>query len=173
MKGEKSYAPRCVVLLRHAEKPGDAAVDLEQDGPHLSPHGRARAAALAFHLPETLGRPDVLFAAATSKHSNRPLETITPLAERLGLAVHAKDPDHDFAALAAKILGDEQMSGKLVVVCWHHGKLPQLAAALGVVNPPNPWPPAVFDRFWRIDFGGDGVRFTDLPHQLLFGDSEK
>jgi len=74
-----------IVILRHAEKPGDPAQDQPADGISLSVRGFARASALAYLLPNHYQSPSFLFATQQSKHSNRPIETVTPLSERLGL----------------------------------------------------------------------------------------
>jgi len=56
-----------------------------------------------------------------------------------------------------------------VLICWHHGKIPELAAKLGA-DVPKHFKDTVFDRVWRIDYDKMGkVRFHDLPQQLLAG----
>jgi broad specificity phosphatase PhoE len=67
--------------MRHAEKPDDP-----RDS-HLSDQGRARAEKLAAYVPTDLGKPDFLFASAPSKHSMRPIETITPLSNKIRVPI--------------------------------------------------------------------------------------
>jgi hypothetical protein len=72
-------APQQIVILRHAEKPdhrGDKA---------LSTKGFTRAAAIAVYLPAAFGVPDFIVATMESVDSNRPVLTVTPLAQRLGI----------------------------------------------------------------------------------------
>ena len=137
-----------ILLMRHAEKPADPA-DI-----HLSPAGAERAEDLAGYIPQTFGKPDFLFAAANSKHSDRPLETIEPLAKATGRPIDSSHPDDDYAALAGKLLGKPHFEGKLTVVCWHHEKIPHFAKALGARegDTPQPWDPDVFNRILQFSF---------------------
>ncbi len=64
--------PQVILVMRHAEKPADPA------DPDLSSTGQERAAELAKYIPATFGDLDFLFAAAISKHSARPFETVKP-----------------------------------------------------------------------------------------------
>ncbi len=167
--------PTTVFIIRHAEKPGDAATDNPQDGIDLSTRGYERAGALAPYFPATFGKLDALFAAQASKHSNRPVETITPLSTALGLAIDSSIADGDYATLATKILSDARYGGKVLLVCWHHGNIPALAQSLGGQPPQTPWPGDVFDRVWQIDYppgasSPSGLPVKNIAQQLLFGD---
>lgn len=153
-------APRQIVVLRHAEKPDDAT------DPHLSLAGELRARMLASLIPQRFPNPDFLVAAAPSKDSVRPVETLTPLATKLGMELDQKIADKDYPKLAADLLNKPKYADKLVIVCWHHGHIPGLAVALGVPQaqvaaaPPvidMHWDPTVFDRFWSIVFPGQNV----------------
>jgi hypothetical protein len=162
--------PVTVMLIRHAEKLSDGQMD-------LSPAGFARAKALpqlfggaGTAAPHNLPRPDFLFATHVSKHSNRPVETITPLSAALGLPISHEIDDKDFATLAKELLSGKY-AGKVVLVAWHHGSIPALARALGVTPPYDPWPETQFDRVWRIDYAGGKATLTDLPQGLMPGDS--
>ena len=161
--------PATILLIRHAEKLTDGRLD-------LSPIGfeRAKEIPLLFGGPgerHKLPRPDFLFATRVSKHSDRPVETITPLSEALKLPISSEVDDGDFAALAKDLLSGKY-AGKVVLVAWHHGSLPQFARALGAVPPYDPWPETQFDRVWRIDYAGGKVTLVDLPQELLPGDSK-
>jgi hypothetical protein len=46
----------------------------------------------------------------------------------------------------------------------------ELAAALGVVSPPE-WPGLVFDRVWVISYASGITSLTDTAQMLLYGDS--
>jgi len=158
--------PAVVLLMRHAEKPlGDEKLS------DLAPQGFKRAQALPtlFLSPSSLfPRPDALFATDTSKHSNRPIETITPLAQALHLPINHDYADRETTPLANKLLSG-QYAGKVVVVCWHHGELPHLAQALGIENPPK-WEDTTFDRVWEIHWQNGKATLTITPEHLLPGD---
>ena len=63
-----------------------------------------------------------------------------------------------------------RFTGKVVLVCWHHGKIAKLAKALGV-RAAQRWPDMQFDHVWVIDFKKSGkARMEDVHEQLLPGD---
>lgn len=159
--------PATILIIRHAEKLTDGRQD-------LSPVGYQRAALLPKLFDGSradLPVPQVLFATHVSKHSNRPVETITPLAAALKLPIDSTMMDDDYAALAKELLSGKY-AGKVVLVAWHHGKIPQFAMALGAQPPYTPWPAEQFDRIWRIDYKDGKAVLTDLPQGLLPGDSK-
>ena|ERR1700761_2703461 len=139
-----------ILLMRHAEKPADVG-DI-----HLSKAGYARADKLASYIPQTFGKPDFLFAAADSKNSVRPRETLEPLSQAIQVTIDASHPDDDYAALASKLLTKPHFEGKLTAVCWHHEKIPHFAKALGATagEYPHPWDPAVFNLILQLGFNG-------------------
>lgn len=159
--------PRVVLIIRHAEKPDDP------DDPNLAPKGRERAAAMAHGWLDRFPRPDVVIATARSKRSNRPVETVEPLAGALHEHIEAAHKDADFAVLAHDVLAGPQYAGKVVLICWHHGKIPGLARALGAAAAPEKWDPAVYDRVWEIDYIKGIPAFHDHPEHLLPGDSPR
>jgi len=128
--------PSRIILMRHADKPEDPE---DED---LSEAGMARAEHLATYIPQTFGKPDYIIATAHSKHSNRPTETVKPLAAALGMKVQHDMGDDDFQELVNEIFSNPAYHGTTVVVCWHHGKLPAIAAMLGAPagSYPDPWP---------------------------------
>jgi len=168
----KTY-PAHILIIRHAEKPATESVD-------LSPRGKERARALrnlfkkSETRPKKLPTPDFVFATKDSAKSKRPGETVAPLAKKLELTVNAAYANEDYARLAKELLSDSKYAGRTVLVCWHHGTIPELAKKLGAADAPAHWKDAVFDRVWRIDYDEEGkARFRNLPQQLLAGDSEK
>jgi broad specificity phosphatase PhoE len=163
----KTAGPAIVMIIRHAEKPADK-------DPNLSPRGYQRADALATVIPAHFPKPDFLIATKRSSHSDRPLETITPLAKAMHLEIDQKFKDDDFADLAQSVLTDPKYAGKTVLIAWHHGKIPDLAHALGAKDAPGKWPgEAVFDRVWKITYDKGVAKWEDLPERALPGDSEK
>jgi hypothetical protein len=172
VSGQKATKPPAqILIIRHGEKPGDPGVDSAADGIGLSTKGYERAAALAIYIPATFGKIDHLFATQESAHSDRPVQTITPLAAALNLNLKHDFKDDDFQGIADHILGNEKYSGARILICWHHGKIPQLAAALHVANPPCIWRDYVFDRVWIIDYETGSAVLRDVPQTLLYGDS--
>jgi broad specificity phosphatase PhoE len=140
--------PRQIILMRHAEKPDDPT------NPKLSPQGRMRAQQLATYIPKTFKHIDFLFAAAPSKHSVRPIETIKPLAQAIGAPINKDIADQDYPVLAHHLLTHQKYDGSLVVACWHHGHLPDLAEALGASSEAvgGRWDDAVFNLIWQLDY---------------------
>jgi hypothetical protein len=164
----KPQPPATILLIRHAEKLTDGRMD-------LSPTGFERARLLPKIFLPAPARPDlptpqVLFATHLSEHSNRPVQTVTPLAAALHLPIDDSFRNDDYPALAAALLSG-RYAGKVVLVVWHHGRIPQLASALGATPPYAPWPDAQYDRIWRIDFANGKPTLQDLPYALLPGDS--
>ncbi|WP_345000986.1 hypothetical protein, partial [Tsukamurella soli] len=176
--GTQSAPPgaQLLYLIRHAEKPtGKGAPygvdeDGEKDKHSLTPRGWTRAGALiglftsgyrGIMLPRTIfaARPD---------GSKRPLETVTPLARRVGLAVDATIGPDDAAAAAAAATRAPGVS----VMAWEHHAIPAIAAALGTVEPrpPAAWPGDRFDVVWEFTRDGLVWRFTQIPQLLLDGD---
>jgi hypothetical protein len=169
--GQTPQPPATILLIRHAEKLTDGRED-------LSPVGFERAKLIpklfggpGAAAPHNLPRPDLLFATHISKHSNRPVETITPLSQALDLPISSEVDDKDYVTLAKELLSGKY-AGKVVLVAWHHGSLPGFARALGASPPYDPWPETQFDRVWRIDYGSGKADLRDLPQGLMPGDSK-
>jgi hypothetical protein len=118
--------------------------------------------------------PNFIFATEKSKNSKRPLETVTPLAIALAMPINDRftDDDADIKKMTNAILHDVAFAGKIVLICWHHGKIPDVAKALGIAKPPK-WDGKVFDRVWQITFPKGKATLADLPQMLLYGDSAK
>ena len=144
-----------VLIIRHAEK--------LESGQDLSPAGFQRADAYVkyFGQYQVDGQPlklDSLFAAADSKNSHRPRLTLQPLSRSLHLSV-----DTTFKDKAPALLADELKSkphGRQILVCWHHGKIPELMRALGAdpgaMLPDGKWPDAEFGWVIELRYDGEG-----------------
>jgi phosphohistidine phosphatase SixA len=165
MTAAAPHGPHIVMIIRHAEKP-DA-----EDDPNLSPRGYERAEALATVIPARFPRPDFLIATKRSKGSDRPIETITPLSKALKEKIDSKFKDDEVAEVAEAVLHDPRYSGKTVLIAWHHGKIPELARALGETDVPDKWNPKVFDRVWEIIYENGTVTWKNLPQEALPGDA--
>jgi hypothetical protein len=140
--------------MRHAEKIGDPL------DPHLSQDGYVRAAKLADYIPDTFGIPQFLIASSISKHSVRPIETLEPLATKIGVPIDTTYADQDYGALASLLFSDPRYAdtGTLIVVCWHHGNIPLMANALRAKpgSYPDPWDAQVFNQILILNYSGDG-----------------
>jgi hypothetical protein len=168
---EAQAQPREVLIIRHAEKPEGASI-------HLRPEGQKRAEALPRLFvkgpdrPDPFPTPDFLFATRKSSNSNRPVETLTPLAKALNLEINDRFKDGEYDKLAAELLTDPRYAGKTVLVCWHHGKIPELARSLKAQDVPQEWKDRVFDRVWVITYK-DGKGKLKKRHQGLMPGDEK
>jgi hypothetical protein len=165
--------PRRVLLIRHAEKPNTSSPDLSQKG-----YERANALTFLFEKDPvfaTEGLPVILYASKYSagESANRCVETLTPLAQHLGVNLESPYLPAETSQMAQAILKDSTLDGKVVMVAWPHGEIVDLANALGSA-PANKWKSSDFDRVWVLDYDSSGkVTSQDLPQNLLPGDSQK
>lgn len=175
-------APSQVVIIRHAEKTG---YDNE-----LSEQGFKRARALVRFFASNpavtrYGPPAAVYAAAP-KHEDssiRSIQTVTPLAEALGLKIKADYTRGQVGKLVRDIMENPAYEGRMVLVCWQHGAIPDIALELARYNGsaaplqfslPQSWPDEDFDRAWVLDLTrGKVISFKDIPQRLLPGDSSK
>lgn len=163
--------PAQVILIRHAEKAGNG---------ELSQKGQQRAQALVAYFktnPAVLhfGTPVAIYAGAPVNGSGsvRSIQTVTPVAQALGLQLHTEFDRSQGAEMAAAVLQDPHYDGKMVLVCWSHADLADIASAFGVTPQPEAWDGNTFDRSWVIDFNKSGVSgFSDIPQNVLPGDSQ-
>lgn len=163
-----------ILIIRHAEKP--------TSGVELSPEGKKRAEAYVGYFQRFTidGKPiklDYLFATADSAKSHRPRLTITPLSEALGIKIDSRFEDDDFLKLAQEI--QNHPHGKNILICWHHGEIPNLLSALGVdpskLIPNSKWPEDVFGWLIQLRYDENGRLFEvkRIDENLLPDDSNK
>lgn len=163
-------APAQVIIIRHAEKP--------PTGDDLTTKGRERAAAL---VPYFLESPDVLeyktpvaiyAQKSTDDHlSRRPVDTVKALAKALKQDL-IEYPRKNAMAMVKDIMAKPEYEGKMVLICWSHTGIPDMARAFGVKDVPE-WSGSVYDRTWIITFTKGEAVFRNVPQKLMFGDSEK
>jgi len=134
--------------------------------------------------------PDFLFATqqASNTSSNRPAETITPLREALqsyynpNISINQNfnndpnDTKHGVPALATEITGHpETYGGKIILIAWHHGQIPNLAIDFQVPQSQLPftqWPSDRFDIVFLIGWeNGQAFLKTDFE-LLMYGDTD-
>lgn len=163
--------PAQVLIIRHAEKPAQ--------GNQLNTKGRIRAAALAPYFVDgdwfkKYGPPAAIYAQKPSHvdGSERPIETVTPLANALGQTLHTEFTHQQLKEMIQEVKSHPQYNGKLVLISWEHHAIPEMARLFGATTAPNNWEGDIFDRVWVIDYLADGsVNFQNIPQRLLFGDS--
>ena len=157
--------PAHVLIIRHAEKPAD--------GPGLSPEGKERAAALPKLFMKSEARsdlfptPDFIFATKNSDESHRPVDTVTPLADKLGLTVNSDIKNEHFEKLVQELFQMPKYAGKTVLICWHHRTMPDLAKALKGIDIPERIDKGAFNLIWQIDYNKDGKAKTSTGSQKL------
>jgi hypothetical protein len=160
-------APAQILLIRHAEKQGG--------GSDLSPAGELRAQAYVQYFQTDpavtrFGTPAAIYAMEPSSDESglRATETVTPLAQALGLQILNSFGKHDVDQLASNILSSSNYDGKMVLICWEHKRLSEIAAALGVQPEPAAWDSSVFDQVWEIDYtGGQVSNFQEFSENLV------
>ncbi len=163
--------PAQVIVIRHGEKP--------PVGNHLNDRGRARAQALVGFFknsPEATqyGTPAAIYAMKPSSDdgSFRPIETVTPLAQSLGLQIIEDYAKKDGLAMIQAIMSNANYAGKMILICWEHHDIVNLVHDLGWDSGPDTWKGDVFDRAWVLNFeNGKPVSFKDVPEHILPGDS--
>jgi hypothetical protein len=162
--------PAQVIIIRHAEKP--------PTGDDLNAKGRMRAAALTpyfLEAPEVLEfkTPVAIYAQkSTEDHkSRRPVDTVKGLAKALNQEL-IQYPRSEAMTMVKDIMAKSEYEGKMVLVCWSHTGIPDMAKAFGVKEVPE-WPGSVYDRDWVITFDKGAVSFKNVPQKLMFGDSDK
>jgi hypothetical protein len=172
-----------IMLIRHAEKPlhpADSPHGVNPDGlqdPHsLTVTGWIRSGALVELFapswgdpPTTIRRPDTIYGSAhAGGHSKRSVQTVGPLAARLGLEVIKRYAAGDEIQLAKEIADRPGTT----LVAWHHQDICKIAHHLGDVYPapPGRWPHDRFDVIWTFVREGARWRFDQIPQLLLPGD---
>jgi phosphohistidine phosphatase SixA len=165
--------PAQIILLRHAEEPEN------EEHNELSKRGWKRAEALVDFFKKkkfTKHGPAVAIYAMGQRHEDssvRAIQTMTPLAEELGIEINDEYTREEYAEAAEEILTKRKYDGKLVIVCWQHKRLRDFAEELGLEDAPK-WGGDVYDRVWVLDFEDDELEeFDSLPQNLLSGDSDE
>jgi hypothetical protein len=179
-----------ILIIRHAEKPNTGATV------STAGYERAWAYTIYFQNFNTIGGEPLainrIFAAKNSRDSERPVQTVTPLAKALGLRVNDEYADKQYDELAKHILASGTYDGSALLVCWHHEEAVSLAEALGVperLPPTVPWPPLpepnqrtrwpedVFGWVLAITFDAEGKlnlgRTMAMNAQLMYNDCGK
>ncbi|EFY89447.1 phosphoglycerate mutase family protein, putative [Metarhizium acridum CQMa 102] len=158
-----------VFLIRHGEKPAD------DDEPGLSTQGKQRAQCLRevfgagsnYHVGHIMAqayKPGTHTTAAHPSrrtqgsvgHANgecahldgsrkRPFDTVSPLAQDLGLEVDTSCDRND-SKCVKKVVKNYKGSGN-ILICWEHKALKDIAEELGAENVKD-YPKKRFDEIW-------------------------
>ena len=147
----------------------------------MSIKGLERAAALAaYFLGEPIvtkfGHPVAIYAMkpGDGDKSQRSIETVTPLAAALRMAMNMNYTNDQYEQMVDDIKANKDYEGKMVLISWEHDIIPKIAAKFGATTAPKKWEGNIFDRLWLIAFQKEkGVNFENLPQKLMYGDSDK
>lgn len=169
-----------IMLIRHAEKPDGTTQGIDPNGTAnaeaLIVQGWQRAGALIGLFSPVAGQvcrpglatPHRLFASGSS--SERPVQTIQPLANKLGLNIDSTIKKEKVSDLVTRIT----TAGGIVLVAWQHELIPTITAQiLGTDGEcPSLWPGDRFDVVWVLDrsTGAGPWSFSQVPQLLLAGD---
>jgi phosphohistidine phosphatase SixA len=162
-----------IMLIRHAEKPAKDIKGVKENGKDskrfLSPRGWQRAGALAVLFSQSsrgLVVPKYIYATEPKDDSHRPLMTVKPLADKIGIKANNKFDVDDYESMikhAMKRNGD-------VLIAWHHGRIPKIANfILENKESPQVWPNNRFDLVWVFHTG----KLIQVPQLLLSGDIDE
>lgn len=181
-----------IMVIRHAEKPTGNIQAMKVDGSHdpesLIVQGWQRAGALTtlfapFNGPlqnPALATPTMIYASGYRKEgapkngdskSRRPVETVTPLSQRLGLTINESFGKDDKGP--EDMVADAIQQSGVVLIAWQHQEIAQIAnAILGNTSAPQTWPGDRFDLVWVFDLNTTTGQYalTQVPQNLLAGD---
>jgi hypothetical protein len=204
---EQTVGATKIMVIRHAEKPGcydgraygGINATGAADPKSLVTIGWERAGALVtlFAPPwgpnRSLAQPQHIYAAdhdpTDREPSQRPYETVTALAAKLGLKISAKHKRNHYSEMVSEAVA----KGGVVLISWQHEDLPLQNAdgqpgisqciltatgTSGTLGVPTSWPKgskggARYDLVWVFDRpSGNGPiqKFTQFAQMLLPGD---
>ena len=179
--------PSLVICLRHGEKPGDAEDKddpVGPGGPGLDQCGRVDRHALTLRGWQRAGAlagtalcgcldgleraPAILVPSYKDDYKgHRSFQTMLPLSARLGVEPRPVCRADEVDELTKQL---EALEG-VVVVCWEHDALAQLAQGL-TGDAELDWPGRRFDVLWLVAPGetANDKRFEERDQRLLAGD---
>lgn len=173
------------MLVRHAEKPSKDSVPYgvtrkgQRSKESLQVRGWQRAGALiALFAPPNgqfsplLAKPQFLYASKPLKRkgSRRPLQTLIPLAEKLGIEINSDFQRNGFESMLEEVF----LCRGVVLISWQREYIPEIA--LKILDDrsiaPEDWPEDRFDMIWVFDLDRSSRRykFKQVPQKLLKGD---
>jgi hypothetical protein len=178
-----------IMIIRHAEKPTGQLDGVDETGASsahdLIVRGWQRAGALACLFAPAHGRlqnallvkPAFIFASAAAAdpqpgdaRSRRSEETVTPLAQLIGVDINLDFSKGEETALAKAA----QACNGPVLIAWQHENINLIAnAILGANAAPQTWPKERFDVVFVLTLNSSQgtYSFAQVPQFLLAGDS--
>lgn len=160
------FANSTILVIRHAEKP--------EEGTGLSKAGEKRAQEyINYFTPYTINgsviKIDGLYATKDSKASFRPRLTLTPLSIAFGLPINTEYANKDVKKLVHAL--KSSAAGKTLIICWHHGQIPNLLEELGANSkallPDGKWPGACFNWVIQLCYDKQGALVPDLTMRVI------
>ena len=101
----------------------------------------------------------------------RPIQTITALADKLNLTIN----DHFQRSHFENMLEEVFLCNGVVLICWQREYIPNIAALIlgNGETAPQDWPEDRFDIVWVFDLkrSSTGYGFKQVPQKLLPGDT--
>jgi hypothetical protein len=194
--------PKKIMIIRHGEKPvKNVAQGVEENGTcdskSLIVIGWQRAGALnAFFAPakgappkKDIANPDYIYAANPNAESQRPCETVTPLAAWLGYKRGSArfNAQYDIGGGEPQLVKAVLALDGTVLICWEHDNIKQppqpgkgpcivdeINRAVPITNynqMPKKWPD-VFDLVWVFDLDSSGKKYAwnQVQQELMAGD---
>jgi len=167
-----------IMIIRHGEKPshkkGGFLLNGEVSIDGLTIKGWQRAGAITRLFRSSipgLCAPIELHACYKSKHAQRALDTITPLANMLGLDVNTKFKKGEEVDLAHAAMSTEGP----VLISWENTAIHEIGNAImgDEESVPQVWPKDRFDMVYVFDYIAGKWEFSMIPQMLLAGDSAK
>ena len=189
--------PTKIMIIRHAEKPPNSPgkkgpFDVKLDGESgggksLIVPGWQRAGALnVFFDPyqanpanSDIAKPAYIYAADPKGETQRPWETVTPLAAWLGYKQGTPqfNVNYDVGHGEKDLVKSALALRGVVLVCWEHDHImPDIMKAIDKTVPisnygklPSAWPD-VFYLVWVLDLAGSTYVWTSTNQNLMAGD---
>ena len=176
-----------IMVIRHAEKPSGRFAGVTEWGEtsarDLSVRGWQRAGALCCLFAPAYGplqnallaKPAFIFASASiddptpgNARSRRSQETVSPLAQRIGVEVDLTFSKGEERALTEAA----QACPGSVLIAWQHENISTIAQAILGAKITQIWPPDRFDLIFvfTLDAAAGTYRFAQVPQCLLAGD---
>ena len=168
----------------HAEKPRPTlpygvTLDGVREKESLTPRGGKEQVPGNFFAPTNgsfqdpaLAAPQSLYASKPIKRkgSKRPIETITPLAEKLAIRINSNFPRFEVESMLEEVF----LCDGVVLISWQREYIPQIADHIlgNKTVAPKDWPEDRFDLVWIFDRDPSSARysFKQVPQRLLMGD---
>lgn len=154
-----SKADSTYIFFRHGEKP-------KGNSGQLTCQGLNRSLNLPSVLLTRYGRPDMLYAAAPTQGSMRPLATITPIAVHVSEPVIIRYAADQPRELTSALLKEKKVP--LTFISWERNNLVVAAKRLvrktgGDAAQVPYWPPTDFDSIFEIVLDNK-MKFKSFKH---------